>query len=406
MIKGRENKFYFLTFAFLAIVLILALAIFELMAYLCFKSRIYIPNHMRSVTIIENTAPAYEFDPSLGYKISSTPLRFAKITKGVVEYSVVRKGNNLGLHAVRDYYPQKDSKEIKRFIVFGDSFSAGEYLEKTWVDRFEEMAKKEGKNIELLNFSIMGGGLGNWWRALDGILRSEHYDVDGVIFAITTTVINRKFFWHENTEGEISDIFGYVPSWDPKFFPGHKNSLQQSYYYRYLDEIYKVSNSQFEEVMAKKQNTIRYKTYARYYLARFIVAVKKFWPTTYLAYQKAGSWLELVRQWRVLGTQGVLDLGRENLIDDINVYVQEKKMPCFVIHIPTREDLKTGEVYEETKRLSTILNATLIDGSLAFQDIPVSQAKDYFLPYDNHWNQKGSDLFAGFIFKKLSENVK
>ena len=50
-----------------------------------------------------------------------------------------------------------------------------------------------------------------------------------------------------------------------------------------------------------------------------------------------------------------------------------------------------------TQALARILGGRFVNGAKAFDGLDSSDFEQHWLPYDGHWNQRGSDRFARFI---------
>ena len=123
----------------------------------------------------------FEGDDIRGYKLVApeNKCRNFKLTYNTVEYDVVININNSGVNSHFDYsYTKPDS--IKRYIVFGDSFSAGLFMDTSWVDKIHADLKQKNVPIELYNFSIDGGGIMNWYSTLCNEI-IPNYQFDGII---------------------------------------------------------------------------------------------------------------------------------------------------------------------------------------------------------------------------------
>jgi len=105
----------------------------------------------------------YRFDPVLGYVISPEPSRLATtVSNGMIEAVGTIRGNNLGFPDRDDFHPPRDGSGRRRFAVFGDSFTATQYIARNWPDTAEDLTREGPAPLELLNFSVDGGGLVNW----------------------------------------------------------------------------------------------------------------------------------------------------------------------------------------------------------------------------------------------------
>ena len=88
-------------------------------------------------------------------------------TNGVVESVGASAGNRLGFPDRDDFTPNRSDPEIRRFAVFGDSFY-GRSIPRHEAARSLRGSRgaATGRPVELLNFSIDGGGHTNWQRTL------------------------------------------------------------------------------------------------------------------------------------------------------------------------------------------------------------------------------------------------
>ena len=118
----------------------------------------------------EDSHQTLHFDPVRGYNLTSTPSRIARVTLGQIEYIGELKGNSQGFPDRDDFGPGRSSAVHKRIAVFGDSMTAGQFLQQNWPDAVERIPRGSSIPVELLNFSVDGGGLANWWSILTRIV--------------------------------------------------------------------------------------------------------------------------------------------------------------------------------------------------------------------------------------------
>src|SRR5262249_27705591 len=105
-------------------------------------------------------------------------------------------------------------------------------------------------------------------------------------------------------------------------------------------------------------------------------------------------------------TKGEFEPGRKRLIADIRRYLDGHQLPALVVHLPSRSSLLSPDYesalhLEKAKLLAKELAAAFVDGGQIFAGKTPAEVRDLFLPYDGHWNQRGSDLFAEFIIERL-----
>ncbi len=94
-----------------------------------------------------------QFDPIRGYRLTTTPSRFARVVNGEIDYIGVLKGNQQGFPDRDDFSIQRPASINKRYLVFGDSFTAAQYIKTNWPDRLEDRYP----GFQMLNLSTDGG---------------------------------------------------------------------------------------------------------------------------------------------------------------------------------------------------------------------------------------------------------
>src|SRR5262249_44135868 len=104
---------------------------------------------------------------------------------------------------------------------------------------------------------------------------------------------------------------------------------------------------------------------------------------------------------------GEFDPERKRLVDDIRRFLDSRKLPALVVHLPSRDTLlhPTNDSllhFEKAKTFAKALGAQFLDGGKAFEGLSAAEIRARFLPHDGHWNQKGSDQFAAFIVRNLN----
>lgn len=159
------------------------------------------------------TDPNIERDSIIGYRFrQESRSRYAYFVDGRREIDFVMKVNNSGVPSHIDFHPQKDSVSQLRYLVFGDSFSAGVLMDTTWADHVNTLAEQRGIPIQLHNHSIDGGGMSNWYSVFRNGLE-QGYEYDGVILAIYLDNLNRMFVsWWDDGDCVRGNYFDAPPS--------------------------------------------------------------------------------------------------------------------------------------------------------------------------------------------------
>jgi hypothetical protein len=310
-----------------------------------------------------------------------------RITEGRVEYVGVSRGNNQGFPDRDDFGPQRQTTGARRFAVFGDSFTAAQHLGQNWADRVEDLAHSRGEALELLNFSIDGGGLANWWSILRRIIEVEGYKLDGVIFAVYGDDLHRTFFICDD-RGAKHHRYGYWPGWNPVSFPETLSEAERCM--RPNPDSYILSPEDFERTLQG-----RWPASARLRPRPILLTLGlRIIRTVYSPNRRPGSLLA--------------DPHRQAMIAEIAHFLVSRNLSTIVVHIPDRDELlnrqvSTPEDLIETKAFAMNVDATYLDGSRPFQSLSRTEILAQYLPHDAHWNQAGSNRFARFMADWLSE---
>jgi len=339
----------------------------------------------RVLYLYENLQETMHFDSIRGYRLERTPSRTARITNGIIEYIGQLQGNNMGFPDRDDFNAKRLNLKGRRFAVFGDSFTAAQYLSRNWPDLAEDLTRDTERPLELLNFSIDGGGLANWWSVLTRIVKAEGYEIDGVVFVVFPPDLLRGFSVAEQ-RGYDRYMYGRVPRWDPRYFPSTREEAEQ-----YLSEKpngYIVTTSEFNAALKgewmPKERRVPYLASIIYRALQWAVDRSSFNP----------SRNEVVKSERIA------------LIGDIRQSLQSMGVPVVVVFIPMREDLLAKgdqiEVDADTREFASLIGAKLVNGGLAFKGLSTSEIRADWLPYDGHWGQGGSDRFARFMIEVLT----
>ncbi|MFQ5698097.1 MAG: hypothetical protein ACE5IL_07415 [Myxococcota bacterium] len=327
-------------------------------------------------------AGALHFDPQIGCRLGPEPARFASVYGGALQYVRTLRGNSAGFPDRDDFGPTRPPGIEGRIAVFGDSFSAGLALERNWPDRAEDWLRQRGRRIRLLNFSIDGGGLANWWSISTHIVEAQRYELDGVVFAVFPGDLRRRFTVCE-TRVPGHPLFGRALGWDPEDQPATLEAALPMM--RPVRSSYRISSQQFDAVLRDEWR-----------------------PTRSLRPVLAGVLAQSLR--RVRGRFGApppadLTEGRAPLVEDLRAALRRREVPVWVVEIPSRERL-LGEPVDaslsrEIRAFARRLGATWLDGAEAFSGISRAEVSREYLPHEGHWAQAGSDRFAAYLAPRL-----
>lgn len=361
------------------------------------------------VHAIEGRDSAVQFDPVLGYRLGTDSTRMMIIgSDGTVEAEGVFRGNNVGAPDNDDFVAQRGTDKRKRFVVFGDSFTSGLYMERSWPDVAEELSQQQGTPVELLNFSIDGGGLANWQQVLTRIIVAENYEIDGVVFAVFGTDLNRPFtFWDQVVPGNNRQmLLGRLTGFDRR---GHDQAQRQRGFERDhlqpLETWQVVSPQVFDDYLTGQRRPSLSRPF-RFYLAdKCRTLIDGF-------LQRPDDSRLLLESLRHLPDAELFFHDRRQVVTQIEQSLQKTRLPALVVHIPYREVLlsragissETTEFYLEavgelweTQAFARLIHADFVDGSEAFKGCSVEEIRGCWLPQDGHWNQDGAERFARYL---------
>jgi len=119
--------------------------------------------------------PCAKFDSIRGYRWSSVESRYTRLYWGELLVDHRFLPNLQGFFSNRDYQYRKSADTIRRYMVFGDSFTAaGYYLDRPWPDYLQEILEANGNNhTEVYSFAVDGSGLPTWHSIFFQRHRSE-----------------------------------------------------------------------------------------------------------------------------------------------------------------------------------------------------------------------------------------
>ncbi|MGB5306794.1 MAG: hypothetical protein WBO57_11180 [Gammaproteobacteria bacterium] len=334
------------------------------------------------IWIYENAGQTMRFDAIRGYALTPVASRFARITRGEVEYIGTLAGNAQGLPDRDNFTADRPAGVKRRYAVFGDSFTAAQFIDNNWPDTTEDLLASAGEPVQLLNFSIHAGGLANWASLVEGILAREDYELDGLIFAVYGDDLERTFTIADG-RNRNRIAFGRVSGWYPASYPGSYAQAKDILDAQEIKATYILSSAEFDAALAGSWQPQRYWEFKVY---------------TALLYQ-------LRRLWRAVVP--LLDpnfsAGQLRLIDTINNYTTTRGLPVLVVYLPGQAEAsgKTSQHLSRARMFAQQLGADFLDGRDCFAHLDSNRLRELWFTHDEHWNQAGSDLFAGFMADQL-----
>lgn len=96
----------------------------------------------------------FEYHPIIGHRFIPNLKTRIKHESG----GYLLKTNNLGFRSTQDFKVEKENKEVKRVLLFGDSYTAGDGVSNA--KRFSDLLPSMIPNIEVYNFGMSATGTG------------------------------------------------------------------------------------------------------------------------------------------------------------------------------------------------------------------------------------------------------
>ncbi len=339
-----------------------------------------------SVVIFEDSGRSVHFDAVRGHRLTSTPSRWARLTGDRFEFIGTLRGNSEGFADRDDFGPLRTKPGEPRYAVFGDSFTAGQFLEQNWPDRAEELSRERGRPAHFLNFAIDGGGLANWWSVLTRIVDAEGYEIDGLIFAVFFDDLARGFTVMDH-RGQRHYAYARMRDWNPESWPSSVDEARARMHGWPGQHTFILSSVEFEQVLQGRVPSALRAPFRLELTSRLLRLLRG----------EGGSPLRILPYPHPRRMAG-----RERLIGDIAAFVDEREIPVWVVFIPWRDHLLAGIREEsggrlDTRRFAARIGGRFVDGAAIFDGMGEGEIRSHWLPVDGHWNQRGSDLFAEFV---------
>ena len=408
----------------------------------------------RPVWILEKkgAGSSISFDPVRGYRLTRTnkPRLVCVLTDGRVGSIGVIRGNNEGFPDRDDHQAKRPGDGRRRYAVFGRSYTAAQFVQMNWPDRAERAARQAGHPVQLMNMSIDGGALMNWWSVIKRHLERKKYELDGVVFSINFGNIYAGFTtWDDSVDdsplGQRCLAQGFIESFDPKDLPATLEQAMKHTEFRMqrrimppdqIDRILKGDERvPFDAQMTpflfgRLAHLVRMKFRVRWGLAK-----DEHLPPEPPApppepegaleephAEDSHDPLEEARRKLAAGAAPprvgapVKDLfvarikeppGRPEECDDgciarlkeIREFLVSRKLRSLVVAIPGpalhEHDTSGGRWFAH------YMGASWINGAHAFDGLPTEMSEVMFIPHEGHWNQAGSDQFARFMAEVL-----
>jgi len=289
---------------------------------------------------IQETAsnePTTSFDPIRGFKLSKTPSRMLyAATDGTIESSGQIRGNNFGFPDRDDFEVKKHNSEYKRFAVLGDSFTAAPFINENWPDKTEDILGAKGNKVQLMNFSVDGGGIANWCSILNALIDKEDFELDGLVLAVWDDDLQRGFEIRDDSisgtdqngfrKGSVGYIFEIYPSRRP-------STLEEAKPYLNIGEDWLVMPTHDLELVMQGKKRLKPTTPRNelYIWSRFKRGINQL-----LAAEEDSS--PAASPYEITDP-GQLTEKQIYMMNQIRSFAARRNIPILVVSIPSRHDL-------------------------------------------------------------------
>jgi len=342
------------------------------------------------------STPVVQFDPVLGYRLSTEGVRFGYVgTRGRVESWGTMRGNDQGFPDADDWGPRRTSPDRKRIAVFGDSFTAAQFVPSAWPEVTEDLLAEAGADVELLNLAVDGGGLANWWSVVTRLLDPQGYELDGVVFVVTGDDLFRGFTYGHG-DGQGGARYGRV-EWGRsarsfESFGEARASTETDWIYGTItpDQFDVLANGDILYALDESSRDL--------FLRR---TIREALPRLRTDLRPQGRCQECPHVY--LRDDEEHDAIRLRMIRDLADYLQRHGLPAMVVSAPLLPEAQECMPLEGALHaFARGLDAELVHGGCAFQGTSRLRLRRYYLPGDGHWNQAGSDRFAAFMADQIA----
>ncbi|MBX7200082.1 MAG: hypothetical protein K1X51_12005 [Rhodospirillaceae bacterium] len=339
--------------------------------------------------------PVAVFDQVSGYRRPPGPTRIARIVHDTVAFDHVFTPNNAGYISARNYQPAPPP-DTARIVVLGDSFTAAEFNDRPWPDTVHDALRgRTPRPVEIYSFAVNGGGLGNWHSIFfDDIV--PHYAFDALVIAIFGDDLLRGYSYlhYDGSDPYI----GYFPT---------RAMSSEDFFANYLPRMQRhnapvLTDAEIDALERGERPGWRSPDVKPRIpgLARRLAATLRR-PHREDTAVKAPPPLEGAVDLAALEARYGPEASAR--LREIMAYCRDRGIPIVLAAIPGREDAKAAAERQpetanqkEVRVLAEAYGALYMDGHAPFANVPPGDIDErYWLKYDAHWNQAGSDLFAG-----------
>ncbi len=370
-----------------------------------------------SFQIHEDKGGFHHFDPLLGTRFAGEPIRHAAINNGTLVFQTQLPANEHGFPDP-DAWPAAaaGAGDVLRIAVMGDSFTAAPFLDVAWTEQVEELARGDGRDWQLMNMAINGGGLGNWWSILTRYMDEKSLDCDAVVFALYDWDLDRFMYGADDTPHPPPPNLGFPkglrPLWSVAMAPGQEASWPRT-----------VEEAREQMWVTPSSYVVPPRIFDRAIQGRWYPGPPRPWrPYAVEA---------LPRLWRLVtpdesprppvepvhmpvpvspdappaepdGVPYTFKEGMERYVTDIAAFLERRGIPAFVLRVPALDTVVNRFVPQPTNLsfIDTVASG-YFDPVPAFAALEPHELRACWFELDYHWAQPGSDRFAEWAYPRL-----
>ena len=330
------------------------------------------------------SAPPVAFDPVMGFRWMRGPIRMIRIINSELVMDGTLSGNNYGYNCSYDFTPKKPSPRTFRFVVLGDSYTAGIYSPRPWPEQFQQLLRSRvdrEREVQVYPFPIDGGGLVNWHSVFMNQMLAD-FEFDALIIPSWFDDLARDFIVCDSDQkGMYIRTFPYdeQPK-SRKAFEKIRPTMAKHY------EI--VSTPQIKQIVDQVRQSVRPRHVTPEYYNDELPKSAELAPPGYVFSDDV-----FIQRY---------SRKRLTLLTEIVRTCQDRHVPVIFCAVPTRPGVLrmlrgSGTLLHraETEGLCKHFGISYFDGYGIFGGIDAQAIVDlYWVKYDLHWGLPASDLFA------------
>lgn len=328
-------------------------------------------------------------DSIRGYRWQADSIRYFKHRMGELVFENTFSPNEQGWIMHQDYAYHKADSSTRRWMLFGNSFSAGIMLSENMPNRIQQHfddTHPDSKS-ELYSFSLEGIGLMNWHSTFNKEVIPQ-YEFDGVILCVYEDNLYRGFTVMQMKEGDCFIVRTDSADWHhgtPDF--SAESSYDNSNFY-YPDQ-------RITDFIKQPPKPFKWP------LKNLIFSLFKTRPQLPSYTKEAAPTME--------GLRHKLGHRKFRMLKEMVEWCNEHNKPLILASIPAKQLLlETTPEHKnwhqiEMELIAQTYELPYFDGYEVFKNMSSEELDAHWLKYDGHWNQKGSDLFADTFAQYLLE---